>query len=335
MRDSNRSCSGSGHVGLAILVADRKRRDFRYWDDGCHRAFDRKVPIADIEIEPALLTEEDYDARLDRALIQTMTIAENGWLPAGLTGHDGVHRLLPNHALDLDSLRPRRVWRGATRTGTPPEVLVERIAEIATRTITAAAKNHRLTLALSAGRDSRAVLALTTSLGLKPETFTVAHAGAGLDVTVARELSEALGLRHTTLTPVMADVAEQELWMRRNGYVVGGINRLLHPTLHVGKELKNAAIRSGLELTPMLRTEILALSDSYGRYADAAAKAGEAQQRLDATRDEFRSSFSGFISDVVKGESAFNSLAGALGRIGDKLLNMATPDANQMGETNP
>jgi len=94
----------------------------------------------------------------------------------------------------------------------------------------------------------------------------------------------------------------------------------------VGKELENAALRSGLELTPALRAEILALSDSYGRYADAAAKAGEAQQRLDATRDEFRSSFSGFISDVVKGESALNSLAGALGRIGDKLLDMATSD---------
>jgi len=30
----------------------------------------------------ALLTEDDYDARLDRALIRTMGIAENGWLPA-------------------------------------------------------------------------------------------------------------------------------------------------------------------------------------------------------------------------------------------------------------
>jgi len=191
----------------------------------------------------AILTERDYDARLDRPFIQTMTIAENGWLPAGLTGHNDVHRLLPNHALDLGCLRPRRVWRGATRTGTPPEVLVERIAEIATRTITAAAKNYRLTLALSAGRDSRAVLALTTSLGLKPETFTVAHAGAGLDVTVARELSEVLGLRHTTLAPVVTDVAEQELWMRRNGHVVGGINRLLHPTLHVFD--KDSAVLAG------------------------------------------------------------------------------------------
>jgi len=181
----------------------------------------------------ALLTDGDYDARLDRALIRTMAVADTGWLPAGLTGHSGVHRLLPNHVVDLGSLRPRRVWRGATRTGTPPEVLVERIAEIATRTITAAARSHRLMLALSAGRDSRAVLALTASLGLKPETFTVVHASANLDVTVARELSEVLGLRHTPLTPVMADAAEQELWMRRNGHVVGGINRLLHPTLHV------------------------------------------------------------------------------------------------------
>jgi len=94
----------------------------------------------------------------------------------------------------------------------------------------------------------------------------------------------------------------------------------------VGKELENAAIKSGLELTPALRVEILALSDAYGRYADAAANAAEAQQRLDTTRDEFRSSFSGFVSDVVKGESALNSLASALGRIGDKLLDMATSD---------
>jgi len=63
-----------------------------------------------------------------------MGIAETGWLPAGVTGHSGIHRLLPNHALDLVSLRPRHVWRGATRTGTPPGVLVDRVAEIATRT---------------------------------------------------------------------------------------------------------------------------------------------------------------------------------------------------------
>ena len=191
----------------------------------------------------AFLPHSDYDARLDRALIRTMAVAGPGWLPAGLTGHSGVHRLLPNHALDLASLRPRRVWHGATRTGTPPEILVESIAEIATRTITAAARSHRLTLALSAGRDSRAVLALTASLGLRPETFTVAHAGAGLDVTVGRELSQALGLRHTPLAPVMADAAGQELWMRRNGHAVGGINRILHPTLHVFD--KSCAVLAG------------------------------------------------------------------------------------------
>jgi len=110
-------------------------------------------------------------------------------------------------------------------------IQVDRVAEIATRTITAVAHSHRLMLALSAGRDSRAVLALAASVGLKPETFTVAHAGAGLDVMVAQEMSEALGLRHTTLAPVMADAADQEQWMRWNGHVVGGINRVLHPTM--------------------------------------------------------------------------------------------------------
>lgn len=92
------------------------------------------------------------------------------------------------------------------------------------------------------------------------------------------------------------------------------------------KELETAALRSGLELTPALRVEILALADSYGRMAGAAELAAEAQQRLDATREEFRSSFSGFVSDVVKGESALSAFASALDRIADRFLDMAAND---------
>lgn len=92
------------------------------------------------------------------------------------------------------------------------------------------------------------------------------------------------------------------------------------------KELENAALRSGLELTPGLRVEILALAESYGRAAGAAELAAEAQHRLDATRESFRAQFSGFVTDIAKGESALRSFASALDRIADRFLDMAAND---------
>lgn len=179
----------------------------------------------------ALLPEDDYRARHDHALCDKMRVSTNGWLPAGLTAHTGVRRLLPNHTLDLATMDVRRLWQGGTRTATEPEALVARIAEIARDTISIAVQTKNTALALTAGRDSRAILALVSALGIDLDTYTVAHENAGLDVEVARDLAASLGLRHRTIPQLSASPAEQALWSYLNGHVVGGINAVMHPTM--------------------------------------------------------------------------------------------------------
>jgi hypothetical protein len=58
----------------------------------------------------ALASEEEYYARLDHGLHAALRVDGEGWIPAGLTAHRGVQRLICNHYLDLETFRCVRHW---------------------------------------------------------------------------------------------------------------------------------------------------------------------------------------------------------------------------------
>lgn len=92
-------------------------------------------------------------------------------------------------------------------------------------------------------------------------------------------------------------------------------------------ELLAAAQKAGLTITPELRDRISELADSYARAEAGAAQLGESQdklrQRMEDMRDTGRDVMKGFISDLVEGKSASEALAGALGKVADKLIDVA------------
>ncbi|MGE0853651.1 MAG: hypothetical protein AB7O44_29225 [Hyphomicrobiaceae bacterium] len=90
------------------------------------------------------------------------------------------------------------------------------------------------------------------------------------------------------------------------------------------QELLNDAKRRDLELSPQQRAEVAKLAAEYGKATASLERAREAQQRLEEVRNEARSSFAGFVSDLSKGVSAVDALTRALTRMADKLVEMAS-----------
>lgn len=180
----------------------------------------------------SLLTPQDYEARLDRELIQSMEIERLGWLPAGLTAHHGVRRQLPNHYFDLRAWTSERYWTGPDSAAAgEPEAAILRIGEIMAASLAAVAARHRVQLAFTAGRDSRAVLAACRNLGGRLGAFTIGHDTAGPDRETPIEICAAFGIPHRVVTQRVSTEPERRRWLELSGHCVGGSNLKLHRTV--------------------------------------------------------------------------------------------------------
>jgi tape measure domain-containing protein len=92
-------------------------------------------------------------------------------------------------------------------------------------------------------------------------------------------------------------------------------------------DLTQAATEAGLAITPKLEAQIDALATSYADASVAAAQLAEAQGKVQESAAEFndlgRDVLGGFISDMQRGVSAAAALENALGKVADKLLDVA------------
>lgn len=92
-------------------------------------------------------------------------------------------------------------------------------------------------------------------------------------------------------------------------------------------DLLTAAQEAGLTITPELRAQIDTLSTAYANASAASAQLAEAQGRVADAAAEFnalgRDVLGSFISDMQNGVSAADALSNALGKVGDKLLDIA------------
>jgi hypothetical protein len=145
------------------------------------------------------------DVRRDEALSRAVDpLARNGFYGFGLTAFRGVRRLLPNHYLDLDAVRAVRHW---PREGFEPRIAGEAgaaaMVDHARRVLRALAERYpNFLVPLSAGRDSRAVLACLRPFAGNPppqlHLFTSVRADRGsvIDGQIAVRLARIAGLQH-------------------------------------------------------------------------------------------------------------------------------------------
>ena len=123
--------------------------------------------------------------------------------PLGLTPRDGVERVLPNHFLDLSDWTLVRRWPTAPLVFDADPVTVQHmVGEVTRRAIAALARDHVLQSPLTAGRDSRALLACARGMADRMTLFTAElprELVGWRDVTVATAIARRFGLRHVVL----------------------------------------------------------------------------------------------------------------------------------------
>lgn len=150
----------------------------------------------------------------------------NQFWPAGLTSDPEIARLLPNHYLDLQSFQAVRHWPRSPVAVLEAEderllSVVDRIARLTTRTVQGVAAQRSMYLGLTAGRDSRMLLACARPALERADfvTFSYTDPDRKADPHIARRLARRLDLRHTLLPLVQPTGPQKQQYLLRVGYV--------------------------------------------------------------------------------------------------------------------
>lgn len=178
------------------------------------------------------------DAAWDEELIQQLEFpqSQRAWAPGGLTFKRGVHRLQANHALDTGDWTARRHWPGpgALDIDDDTNAGVNAVVQAGRETISAIASVHPLHLSLTAGRDSRMLLACARPFLGRIEFFTFVEQGMAsknTDAHTARRLAVAHGLSAKTLVTERAGPDELRRWQQVTGHALSSSIWNVHPTL--------------------------------------------------------------------------------------------------------
>lgn len=145
----------------------------------------------------------------------------DAWYPLGLTPRWGVDRILPNHYLDLTQWSVHRHWPTqdlSIGSGEPAEC-VEKIGALIERTINAVTREFPVQMALTAGRDSRVLLACSKSCLDRIHCYTteLPDTKGRKDSRVASALARKEGFVHKVLPWIDASAAELQTWLDRTG----------------------------------------------------------------------------------------------------------------------
>jgi hypothetical protein len=162
-------------------------------------ASDAKL-IADLlHLEPDALAQQFLNLiKLDMGMREY-------YFPADVTLYSEIKHLPPNHYLDLSNQSCHRFFPCDPRPEQSTEVAADRAATMLKNVVEGAQRRFPLSLGLTAGMDSRLVLAATKAISQDVFYYTVAHPirmkdpkspESDPDVNIAKKLCERLGLRH-------------------------------------------------------------------------------------------------------------------------------------------
>jgi hypothetical protein len=124
------------------------------------------------------------------------------WWPAGLTLYRGISQLLPNHLLDLRARQVSRFWPSKPLETLSPQDAVQRGGKLLRDLLEAGSRRFHLALALTAGIDSRSLLAASRELKERLSYYTCIYYDlnpASPDIRVPRRLLKKLGVPHEVL----------------------------------------------------------------------------------------------------------------------------------------
>jgi len=141
----------------------------------------------------------------------------------GLTPRESVDYLLPNHYLDLSDWTVHRHWpAGDFDYAQDPASVVAEIAGGVRKNVRAIVRNGPVQMSLTAGRDSRMMLACSREMvgDITFVTIALNDRMGFVDRNVAERMAHRMGLRHRLLRAGAPSTREAALWVYRTGCMV-------------------------------------------------------------------------------------------------------------------
>lgn len=191
-RDAKGTTNGDGFIGswTAILLSKGIQRVYLGVVHSIVFSAEKQIIATTHNLVPGL----HRDTKLSRAFDPMATRA---YYTFGLTPFIGLQRLLPNHYLDLTTLKESRHWpRSGFSNRVSGNRAAENIVDYARKVVDVLAQRYTtINLPLSAGRDSRAVLACLRPfvnddrISLEAFTSSRLNVGSETDVQIAVEIA--------------------------------------------------------------------------------------------------------------------------------------------------
>ncbi len=171
----------------------------------------------------------------DKEIIKLRDIpAKDSFYPLGFTPRLGVKRLLPNHYLDLKEWNVNRHWPKSSsdlEVVDDPRESVATIISCLKDSIRIITQRHPIQLPLTAGRDSRTLLACTREFIQDAVFFTFAGKKDTMDVHISSKLAKQLKLNHKIIPFQEASEEEKLSWLYITGHCVSGAIWETHKSL--------------------------------------------------------------------------------------------------------
>ncbi|WP_152345676.1 hypothetical protein [Brevibacterium sp. CFH 10365] len=153
------------------------------------------APERGIVASHALLVEES----LGEQIVRSKLPVQHGF-PGNRTPFSRTKVLTPNTYLDLARSCVVRFWPSRSVPEADVDDAAARVIEQVTRSIRVAAQGHNLRLALTAGLDSRVLLAMVLHTGVSVETYTYGtKSDTAVDRAFARDLAKQADVPHAMI----------------------------------------------------------------------------------------------------------------------------------------
>jgi hypothetical protein len=181
----------------------------------------------------ALFDDAAYAKRFDKKEFDLLGVDGEGWFPAGQTAHTGIQRLLPCHFLNLSDWTAQRFWSVAeVETASAPGESIHKLVALVQAQMEALASTRKsIALGLTAGRETRTLLACARPLVDRIDTFTVVGTDRHMtDSVIARRIAKEFNIKHRELQRTTATAEQRERFIRRGGHCNADSNSWYHPS---------------------------------------------------------------------------------------------------------
>jgi len=195
--------------GRWILAVNDGRETLLFNDAGglrqLHYAQSRSAKMTLCASQPALIAEA-LGAAMDKEAMDFINSREYDdfevyWLPGDASLYEEIKVLLPNHYLNLRTGRPHRYWPDADLKNTSHREALTEGSRLLRGLMKSAQRRYGMALSMTAGWDSRVMLALSREIVRDLYCFTLAypHTENTRDVVIPAALLKRLGLNHSII----------------------------------------------------------------------------------------------------------------------------------------